>query len=50
MAEEDFRERLNEALESAVAGDADLDEVDAALSDARDRVREIRTLRGDVNP
>lgn len=52
MAEEDFREKLNAALESAIAGDADLDEVDAppALKDARGRVQEIRTLRGSVDP
>lgn len=50
MSEEGFREQLDKALESAIAGDADLDEIDGALKDARERVREIRVLRGDINP
>lgn len=50
MSEEGFREQLDKALESAIAGDADLDEVDAALADARDRVQEIRVLRGNIDP
>lgn len=43
---EDVRSRIDEALELAVAGNVDLDEVDTALTDARDRVDELRTLRG----
>lgn len=48
MSDEEFREKLDRALESAIAGDADLDNVDAALKDARERVEEIRVLRGDA--
>lgn len=43
---DEFKTRLDSALESAIAGDADLEDVDAALADARDRVEEIRVLRG----
>lgn len=48
MSAEEFRERVDNALETAVAGDADLDDVDLALEDARQRLEEIRALRGEA--
>lgn len=48
MSGEEFRETLNSALETAVAGDADLDDVEDALTDARDRLREVRAMRGEA--
>jgi len=47
MSAEDFRDRLDRALEQAVAGDADLDDVMSALHDAEDRLEQVRVLRGD---
>lgn len=45
---EDVREHVDRALEQAVAGNADLDEVEAILENAIDRVDELRVLRGDA--
>ena len=45
---EDVRGRIDEALELAVAGNVDLDEVEAALTDAQDRVDQLRVMRGDA--
>jgi hypothetical protein len=39
---EEFREEVNAALESAVAGNADLDDLEATLEDAQRRVDLIR--------
>lgn len=47
MSADEFRDKLNSALESAVAGDADLGQVEQALVDAQGRVEEIRMLRGE---
>jgi len=45
---EDVREHIDRALEQAVATGADLDDVEAMLDDAQDRVDEIRELRGEA--
>ncbi|WP_179204594.1 hypothetical protein [Halobacterium hubeiense] len=45
---EAFRDQLDNALESAIAGDHDLEDIESALVDARERVEEIRVLRGDA--
>jgi hypothetical protein len=47
MPGEEVREQINEALEQAIAGDADLTEIKAALKDGLDRIEEIRVLRGE---
>lgn len=46
MSVDEFQDKLNQALSTAIAGDADLDDVDQALADARERLDEIRVLRG----
>ncbi|WP_226040808.1 hypothetical protein [Natrinema sp. DC36] len=48
MSVDEFRDQLDTALASAIAGDADLGEVDQALEDARGRIDEIRTARGEA--
>lgn len=48
MSGEEFRDKLDSALETAVAGDADLDDVHDALEDAQDRIEQIRLLRGEA--
>lgn len=45
---EDVREHIDRALEQAVAAGADLDDVEAMLDEAQDRVDELRTLRGEA--
>lgn len=45
---EDVRDLVDDALETAVASDADLDDVEAILDDAQDRVDELRVLRGEA--
>lgn len=45
---EDVREHIDRALEQAVATGADLDDVEAMLDEAQDRVDELRTLRGEA--
>ncbi|WP_176451136.1 hypothetical protein [Halorubrum sp. Ea1] len=45
---EDVREHVDRALEQAVASGADLDEVEAILDDAQDRLDELRALRGEA--
>lgn len=45
---EAFRDQLDDALETAIAGDHDLDDIQSALEDGVDRVEEIRVLRGDA--
>lgn len=47
MSAEDVREHVDRALETAVVGDVDLDEVEAILEDAQSRIDELRTVRGD---
>ncbi|MUV59956.1 hypothetical protein [Halobacterium sp. CBA1126] len=44
---EAFRDQLNSSLESAIAGDHDLDDIEAALQDGVDRVQEIRAIRSE---
>lgn len=46
MSAEELRERVDEAVEQAVVGDASLDDIDAILADARQRLDEIRAFRG----
>ena len=48
MSAEEFRAKLGDALATAIAGNADLDEVDQALEDARTRIDEVRTMRGEA--
>lgn len=45
---EDVREHIDRALEQAVATGADLDDVEAMLDEAKSRVEELRTLRGEA--
>ncbi|CAL92447.1 hypothetical protein BJ1_gp25 [Halorubrum virus BJ1] len=45
---EDVREHVDRALEQAVATGADLDEVEAILDDAQNRLDELRALRGEA--
>ena len=45
---EDVRDLVDDALETAVASGADLDEVEQILDDAQDRVDELRVLRGEA--
>ena len=45
---EDVREHIDRALEQAVATGADLDDVEAMLDEAQDRVDELRALRGEA--
>lgn len=47
MSADEFRDQLDCALETAVAGDADLDSVTDALEDASTRIDEIQAMRGD---
>ncbi|NHN40507.1 hypothetical protein G9C85_02495 [Halorubellus sp. JP-L1] len=48
MSAEDFRDQLDRALETAVAGDADLEDVETALDDAKGRLQQVRALRGEA--
>jgi len=48
MSADEFRTKLDNALEAAVAGDADLEAVESALDDARDRVGQVRAMRGEA--
>lgn len=48
MAAEDVREHVDRALETAVAGDVDLDDVETILEGGLDRVEQLRVLRGDA--
>lgn len=45
---EEVREHVDRALETAVAKDVDLDELEDALEDALGRVDELRALRGEA--
>lgn len=46
MSADEAKAKIDSAVEAAIAGDADLAEVDAHLSDARDRLQAIRQYRG----
>ncbi|SEQ28644.1 hypothetical protein [Natrinema salaciae] len=48
MSAEEFRATLDTALASAIAGDADLDDVSESLQDAQERVDEVRAMRGEA--
>jgi hypothetical protein len=48
MSADEFRTTVDTALEAAVAGDADLDDVEAVLADAQARIEQVRTIRGDA--
>jgi len=45
---EAFRDQLDDALESAIAGDHDLDDIQSALEDGLSRIEEIRAMRGEA--
>lgn len=47
MSKEDVQTHIDRALETAVTGNVDLDDVDAMLEDARRRLDELRVLRGE---
>lgn len=47
MSSEDVKEHIDRALETAVASNADLDDVEAELKDALDRVEQLRVIRGE---
>lgn len=44
---EEFADDVSTALQHAVAGNTDLDEIEQVLEDQLDRVEELRILRGD---
>lgn len=44
---EEFAEEVSTALQRAIAGNIDLDEIEQVLEDQLDRVEELRILRGD---
>lgn len=44
---EDVREHVDRALQTAVASDVPLDEVEEILADAEGRVDELRVVRGE---
>lgn len=48
MSKEEVREHIDKALETAVAKDVPLDDVDSLLQDASSRVDELRVVRGDA--
>ena len=45
MSSEELREQIDEAVERAIVGDADLDEIEGALQNAQDRIDEVRAFR-----
>lgn len=47
MSAEEYRAKMEKALQSAVAGDADLDDVEAVLDDMQARVERLRIVGGD---
>lgn len=47
MSVEELKQSVDSAVSAAVAGDADLDEVEAVLDDAKDRLQAVRAFRGD---
>ncbi|MDL5361317.1 hypothetical protein [Halalkalicoccus sp. NIPERK01] len=47
MSREDVREHVDRALESAVATNTDLDDVEAEFQNALERVEELRVIRGE---
>ncbi|UIO98930.1 hypothetical protein Hbl1158_10325 [Halobaculum sp. CBA1158] len=48
MSAEDVQELIDDALGVAVANDTDLDEVERILTDAVDRVDQLRIARGEA--
>lgn len=47
MTSEDWRAQLNNAVEQAIVGEADLDEIEAELAEAQSQIDEVRTFRGE---
>lgn len=47
MSAEDFREDVTRAMEKAVAGETDLDDIEGVLEAKLERVEELRILRGE---
>jgi len=47
MPGDDWRAQLNNAVEQAIVGEADLDEIEDELAEAQLRIDEVRTFRGE---
>lgn len=47
MSSEDVRQHVDRALDTAVVHNVDLDDVEAILEDALDRVEQVRAMRGE---
>jgi hypothetical protein len=45
MSTETLREQVDNAVEQAIIGDADLDEIETILDDAQTRLDEVRAFR-----
>ena len=45
MSTETLREQVDNAVEQAIIGDADLDEIESILADAQGRLDEVRAFR-----
>jgi len=48
MSCEDLKQAVDRAVSQAIAGDADLDEVERVLRDTLDRIEDIRVYRGET--
>jgi len=48
MSSEDVRQHIDRALDTAVVHNVDLDEVEAILENAQERLDELRVLRGEA--
>lgn len=48
MSAEEFRDDVSRALQRAVAGDADPEDLEAVLDDMQDRVEKLAIIGGDV--
>lgn len=48
MSAESFDEDVSQAVDRAILGDADLDDIEAVLRDKLDRVEEARKMRGEA--
>lgn len=45
MSAEQLREQVDDAVEQAIAGDAELDEIETILRNAQDRLDAVRAYR-----
>lgn len=48
MSSEDLKQAVDRSVGQAIGGDADLDEVEAVLRDALNRIEEVRVYRGEA--